>query len=149
MPILHKTIDLRKQGPLQGAGTSHNQKLQSALNKYGKEGWAFQNIIDGMSVVFTKEVTEAEFDKAQKEEEASFETPKAIKEPATITPSETEKNTDDDTGSPNEEEDEIEVDLSRMTKAQLVEFAVENEILVDANATNAVIMETIENALTN
>ncbi|KIA86584.1 hypothetical protein [Flavobacterium sp. AED] len=41
-----------------------------------------------------------------------------------------------------------EIKLSKMTKAQLVAFAVDNELTIDETATNAVIVESIEVQLT-
>ena len=41
-----------------------------------------------------------------------------------------------------------EINLSKMTKAQLVAFAVDNELTIDETATNAVIVESIEVQLT-
>jgi hypothetical protein len=41
-----------------------------------------------------------------------------------------------------------EINLSKMTKAQLVAFATDNVLTIDATATNAVIIETIEAQLT-
>ncbi|MFV8392749.1 hypothetical protein [Flavobacterium sp. LB2P6] len=41
-----------------------------------------------------------------------------------------------------------EIKLSKMTKAQLIDFAVANELTIDEAATNAVIMESIEVQLT-
>lgn len=41
-----------------------------------------------------------------------------------------------------------EIKLSKMTKPQLIAFAVDNELIVDETATNAVIMESIEVQLT-
>ena len=41
-----------------------------------------------------------------------------------------------------------EIKLSKMTKAQLVAFAVDNELTIDEAATNAVIVESIEVQLT-
>ncbi len=49
----------------------------------------------------------------------------------------------------NEDEvtEEVAVNLSKMTKKQLIEFAVSKEIEVDEKATNAVLITTIEDAL--
>jgi len=41
-----------------------------------------------------------------------------------------------------------EIKLSKMTKAQLIDFAIANELTIDEAATNAVIMESIEVQLT-
>lgn len=41
-----------------------------------------------------------------------------------------------------------EIKLSKMTKAQLVAFAVDNELTIDEAATNAAIVESIEVQLT-
>ena len=41
-----------------------------------------------------------------------------------------------------------EIKLSKMTKAQLIAFAVENELTIDEATTNAVIVESIEAQLT-
>ncbi len=41
-----------------------------------------------------------------------------------------------------------EINLSKMTKAQLVAFATDNELTIDATATNAAIIESIEVQLT-
>lgn len=41
-----------------------------------------------------------------------------------------------------------EIKLSKMTKAQLIAFAVDNELTIDETATNAVIVESIEVQLT-
>lgn len=41
-----------------------------------------------------------------------------------------------------------EIKLSKMTKAQLVAFAVDNELTIDETATNPVIVESIEVQLT-
>jgi len=41
-----------------------------------------------------------------------------------------------------------EIKLSKMTKAQLIDFSVANELTIDEAATNAVIMESIEVQLT-
>jgi hypothetical protein len=41
-----------------------------------------------------------------------------------------------------------EIKLSKLTKAQLIAFAVENELTIDEAATNAVIVESIEAQLT-
>lgn len=41
-----------------------------------------------------------------------------------------------------------EIKLSKMTKAQLIDFAVANELTIDEAATNAVIVESIEVQLT-
>ena len=46
-----------------------------------------------------------------------------------------------------EQEEDGAINLSKMTKKQLVEFALSKEIEVDAKATNADIIIAIENAL--
>jgi hypothetical protein len=40
------------------------------------------------------------------------------------------------------------INLNRFNKAQLIEFAADNELSIDPTATNAVILEAIENQLT-
>ena len=55
-----------------------------------------------------------------------------------------------DEGSDEAPKDEApkEIKLSKMTKAQLIDFAVANKLTIDEAATNAVIMESIEVQLT-
>jgi len=136
MPVLHKTVDLRK-GPLQLGGGTYEQKLNKALNEYGRDGWAIQTVIDTYSIVFTKEVSEDEFIKAQE---------KAEGEQNSIMDSK-KNDSNDSNNDEDSEDDEEDIDLDSMTVAQLLACAQRNNIEVNPNLSKTEIYDIVNEEL--
>ena len=136
MKVLHKTVNLREENIFNiSTGGSYKANIQKALNKYGADGWALQNVVDDCILVFTKEVTDEEFDEATEEE---LETTAASDEDSDDDSDEDDDSDDDD------DEDEDEKDLEDMTKPELLVYARDHEIDVNPNHNKSAILESIQ-----